>query len=88
MRDAREKEVATTTLEVLSLGCGDMRRLHWAVLEEEEVIVGCGETLTYEFVEMVGHSGRNVEQMLMDICSPKEVRDLYQCGRWMRASLR
>lgn len=38
MRDAREKkEVATKTLEVLSLGCGDMRRLHWDVLEEEEV---------------------------------------------------
>lgn len=60
MRDAREKEVATTTREVLSLCCGDMRRLHWVVLEEEEVIVGSGETLTYEFVEMVGHVGRNV----------------------------
>lgn len=62
MRDAREKkEVATMmTLEVLSLGCGDMRRLHWNVLEEEEVIVGSGEPLTCEFVEMVGSAGRNV----------------------------
>lgn len=57
--DTRE-EVATMTLEVLSLGCGDMRRLNWNVLEEEKVILGSGETLTYEFVEMVGHRGRNV----------------------------
>lgn len=37
-----------------------MRRLPWAVLEEAEGIVGSGETVTYEFVEMVGHAGRNV----------------------------